>query len=64
MRPVGPDDVQPLVDLAAEEAVLGMNLAAELLFQTIGRKERNANLGGLKHPALPSDPDIEIKNSG
>jgi len=64
LSPVGADDSQPLVDLAAEEAVLGMNLAAELFFQTTGRTERNATPCGLEHPALPSDPDIEIKISG
>jgi hypothetical protein len=36
--PVGGDDSKPLVDLAAEEAVLRMNLATELFFQTTGPK--------------------------
>ena len=64
MRPVGADDAQPLVDLAAEEAVLRMNLAAELFFQTTGRKERNTNPSAFERPTLPSDPDIEIQNFG
>ena len=61
---MGADDSQPLVELAAEEPVFGMNLAAELLFEATEREERNANPGGLEDPALPSDSDIEIKNSG
>lgn len=59
---MGADDAQPLVDLAAEEAVFGLNSAAELFSQTTARKERNAR-AGLDYPTFPSDPDMEIQHS-
>lgn len=63
MRPVGADHTQPVVDLAAEEAVLGVNLAAELFFQATRRKKRYTNHCGLENPTPPCDPDIKIENS-
>ena len=64
MRPVGSYHAQPLVDLATEEAVLGMNLAAELVLQAAWGKNWHTDVARFEHPTSPGDPDIEIKNSG
>ena len=64
MRPVGSYHAQPLVDLATEEAVLGLNLATELVLQAAWGKNWHTDVAGFDRPTSPGDPDIEIKDSG
>ncbi len=41
-----------------------MNLATELIPETASRKERDGNFSRLDYPALPSNPHIEIEDTG
>ena len=54
---MGADDAQPLVDLAAEEAVFGMNVKARLFFQATQR------VGELNH-YLPFHGDAVLIDFG
>jgi hypothetical protein len=60
---VGTDYSKPLVDLSAQESVFWMNPATKLIPETASRKERDANLPGLKDPAFPGNPHIEVEDT-
>jgi len=60
---VGPNDPEPLIDLAAEEAVLEMNAAVQLLGEAAGRERWDARPVRLEYPTPPCDPDVEVENS-
>jgi len=61
---MGTDHSKPLVDLPAKESVFWMNPASELIPETASRKQGDANLPCLEHPTFPSNPHVEVEDTG
>jgi hypothetical protein len=57
-------NVDVLIAQNAQESVFWMNPATKLIPETASRKERDANLPGLKDPAFPGKPHIEVEDPG